>query len=119
MAVLPQNADVDKYLADAVARHDHKAFQDTKTVALQGPRRSAEAEESEVVSRFPRAPAARLPALQSRLQIPQRPHSFLSHIRIGVFTQPLQIRHARLVAAARQHLRQPDLLIFVPRPSAG
>ena len=30
MAVLPQNADVDKYLADAVARHDHKAFQDSK-----------------------------------------------------------------------------------------
>lgn len=31
MAVLPQEADVDKYLADAVARHDHKAFQDAKT----------------------------------------------------------------------------------------
>ena len=31
MAVLPQNADVDKYLADAVSRHDHKAFQDSKT----------------------------------------------------------------------------------------
>ena len=30
MAVLPQNADVDKYLADAVSRHDHKAFQDSK-----------------------------------------------------------------------------------------
>jgi hypothetical protein len=32
MAVLPQNADVDKYLADAVTRHDHKAFQDSKTL---------------------------------------------------------------------------------------
>ena len=28
MAVLPREADVDKYLADAVARHDHKAFQE-------------------------------------------------------------------------------------------
>src|ERR1039458_10683475 len=32
MAVLPQGADVDKYLADAVARHDHKAFNDSKTL---------------------------------------------------------------------------------------
>jgi hypothetical protein len=32
MAVLPQNADVDKYLADAVSRHDHKGFQDSKTL---------------------------------------------------------------------------------------
>jgi hypothetical protein len=30
MAVLPQNANVDAYLADAVTRHDHKAFQDSK-----------------------------------------------------------------------------------------
>jgi len=27
---VPQNANVDQYLADAVARHDHKAFQDSK-----------------------------------------------------------------------------------------
>jgi hypothetical protein len=31
MAVLPQSADVDAYLKDAVARHDHKAFQEAKT----------------------------------------------------------------------------------------
>jgi ribosomal protein L44E len=31
MAVLPTNADVDSYLKDAVARHDHKAFQEGKT----------------------------------------------------------------------------------------
>jgi len=31
MAVLPSNASVDQYLTDAVARHDHKAFQDAKT----------------------------------------------------------------------------------------
>ncbi len=31
MAVLPQDADVDAYLKDAVARHDHKAFQEAKT----------------------------------------------------------------------------------------
>jgi hypothetical protein len=31
MAVLPTNADVDSYLKDAVARHDHKAFQEAKT----------------------------------------------------------------------------------------
>jgi hypothetical protein len=31
MAVLPKDASVDQYLADAVARHDHKAFQDSKT----------------------------------------------------------------------------------------
>ena len=30
MAVLPKDANVDQYLADAVARHDHKAFQDAK-----------------------------------------------------------------------------------------
>ena len=30
MSVLPKDADVDKYLTDAVARHDHKAFQDAK-----------------------------------------------------------------------------------------
>ena len=31
MAVLPRTADVDKYLTEAVARHDHKAFQESKT----------------------------------------------------------------------------------------
>jgi hypothetical protein len=30
MAVLPKETDVDQYLTDAVARHDHKAFQDAK-----------------------------------------------------------------------------------------
>ncbi|MGA2118053.1 MAG: hypothetical protein ABSH56_25290 [Bryobacteraceae bacterium] len=30
MAVLPKEADVDGYLADAVVRHDHKAFQEAK-----------------------------------------------------------------------------------------
>jgi hypothetical protein len=30
MAVLPTNANVDSYLSDAVARHDHKAFSDAK-----------------------------------------------------------------------------------------
>ena len=32
MAVLPQGTNVDQYLADAVARHDHKAFIDSKTL---------------------------------------------------------------------------------------
>ena len=32
MAVLPQGASVDNYLKDAVARHDHKAFMDSKTL---------------------------------------------------------------------------------------
>jgi hypothetical protein len=32
MAVLPKEANVDKYLADAVANHDHKAFQDAKVL---------------------------------------------------------------------------------------
>ncbi len=31
MAVLPKNANVDAFLTDAVARHDHKAYQDAKT----------------------------------------------------------------------------------------
>ncbi|MDQ6663675.1 MAG: hypothetical protein M3Z23_04725 [Acidobacteriota bacterium] len=35
MAVLPKNADVDAFLTDAVARHDHKAFQDVKTVKVR------------------------------------------------------------------------------------
>ena len=30
MTVLPKEADVNAYLADAVNRHDHKAFQDAK-----------------------------------------------------------------------------------------
>jgi hypothetical protein len=30
MVVLPKDASVDQYLADAVARHDHKAFQESK-----------------------------------------------------------------------------------------
>jgi len=30
MAVLPRDSDVDKYLADAVSRHDHKAYQESK-----------------------------------------------------------------------------------------
>ena len=30
MAVLPKAADVNKFLEDAVARHDHKAFQEHK-----------------------------------------------------------------------------------------
>ncbi|HMD48988.1 MAG TPA: hypothetical protein VKG79_07815 [Bryobacteraceae bacterium] len=30
MAVLPKDASVDSYLSDAVARHDHKAFQEAK-----------------------------------------------------------------------------------------
>jgi hypothetical protein len=32
MSVLPQGADVDKYLADAVVRHDHKAYQEQKVL---------------------------------------------------------------------------------------
>ncbi len=30
MAVLPKDTNVDAYLADAVGRHDHKAFQEAK-----------------------------------------------------------------------------------------
>jgi hypothetical protein len=30
MAVLPREANVNQYLADAVSRHDHKAFQEGK-----------------------------------------------------------------------------------------
>jgi hypothetical protein len=30
MAVVPKEADVDAYLADVVARHDHKAYQEAK-----------------------------------------------------------------------------------------
>ena len=30
MAVLPKDANVDSYLTEAVARHDHKAFMDAK-----------------------------------------------------------------------------------------
>ena len=32
MAVLPREANIDSYLADAVARHDHKAFHDAKVL---------------------------------------------------------------------------------------
>jgi hypothetical protein len=30
MAVLPKNANVEAYLSDAVARHDHKSYQEAK-----------------------------------------------------------------------------------------
>jgi hypothetical protein len=30
MAVLPKDANVESFLTDAVARHDHKAFMDAK-----------------------------------------------------------------------------------------
>jgi hypothetical protein len=30
MAVLPKDADVEAYLADAVTRHDHKAFKEAR-----------------------------------------------------------------------------------------
>ena len=32
MAVLPREANVDAYLADVAARHDHKAFMDAKAL---------------------------------------------------------------------------------------
>jgi hypothetical protein len=35
MAVLPKDANVDQYLTDAVARHDHKAFNDAKTMQFK------------------------------------------------------------------------------------
>jgi hypothetical protein len=35
MAVLPKDAAVDKYLTEAVARHDHKAFQDAKVLQFK------------------------------------------------------------------------------------
>ena len=35
MSVLPQGADVDKYLAEAVTRHDHKAFQEGKAAQFK------------------------------------------------------------------------------------
>ncbi len=35
MAVLPREASVDNYLAETVARHDHKAFQDAKTAMFK------------------------------------------------------------------------------------
>lgn len=30
MAVLPKDADQEAYIADAITRHDHKSFQETK-----------------------------------------------------------------------------------------
>jgi hypothetical protein len=35
MAVLPKEANVDQYLTDAVARHDHKAFADAKNAQFK------------------------------------------------------------------------------------
>ena len=55
MAVLPNQANVDAYLADAVTRHDHKAFKDAKLSDEQSSRRSAETGQEEVVQIFSRA----------------------------------------------------------------
>ncbi len=35
MAVLPKDANVETYLADAVARHDHKTFQEGKVAQFK------------------------------------------------------------------------------------
>ena len=35
MAVLPKDANVDAYLTDAVARHDHKAWQEAKQATFK------------------------------------------------------------------------------------
>lgn len=35
MAVLPREANVNAYIADAVARHDHKAFQEAKQATFK------------------------------------------------------------------------------------
>jgi hypothetical protein len=35
LSVLPKDANVDQYLADAVARHDHKAFSDAKNLHVK------------------------------------------------------------------------------------
>jgi hypothetical protein len=35
MAVLPKDASTDSYLADAVTRHDHKAFQEAKAAQFK------------------------------------------------------------------------------------
>jgi hypothetical protein len=35
MAVLPKEANVDQYLTDAVARHDHKTFQEAKVAQFK------------------------------------------------------------------------------------
>jgi hypothetical protein len=35
MAVLPKDANVDQYLTEAVARHDHKAFNDAKVMQFK------------------------------------------------------------------------------------
>ncbi len=35
MAVLPRDANVDSYLNDVVARHDHKAFMDSKNTKVR------------------------------------------------------------------------------------
>jgi hypothetical protein len=35
MSVLPKDANVDQYLSDAVARHDHKAFNDAKNLHVK------------------------------------------------------------------------------------
>jgi hypothetical protein len=32
MAVIPRETNIDAYLADAVSRHDHKAFQEAKAL---------------------------------------------------------------------------------------
>jgi hypothetical protein len=35
MAVLPKDADVNAYLSDAVSRHDHKAFEESKQLRFK------------------------------------------------------------------------------------
>lgn len=35
MAVLPKDADADKFVADAVARHDHKAYKEAQAAQFK------------------------------------------------------------------------------------
>src|SRR5665213_596534 len=52
MAVLPKDTNVDAYLTDVVARHDHKAFQESKLQHFKIRVGQTEAEESEVIRAF-------------------------------------------------------------------
>ena len=105
MAVLPKDIDVNKYLSEASQRFDWKAYQEAQAEAVQSPRRSAEAEESEVVSRFVVTAAAR--EVYAGCGCLRRPHPDRDLAKS--FQAMASLSRS---PGARQHDTQLDFLIF-------
>ena len=85
MAVLPKDADIDAYLADAASSLRLERPQRSEGERLQGPCRSAEAEEGEVVRAF-------VSIRYLARSVLKLPGPFLSSSSIDLLQNPLDFR---------------------------